>query len=235
MEFVKNDLILVTDCRNSTPQPSWWTISDQRYQTEREGCSVLHHTVINVVCLHQVVWQCFGDLEGKEQWQLQKAARKAKQPLPEFTPTGGETVTQVEQRAAGFFAELCSTIFLKVGGKQSEMTSEHKAQSEVPQSLDSSGGDKGDISDMNAPSADEHNHVLLVAHGGLIRTMIQHFASKFGCDLNSHLGRSHLRPCPNTGVSRFTVSRNEQSGELAISCNSLFNTDHLQEEATTVQ
>ena len=76
--------------------------------------------------------------------------------------------------------------------------------------------------------------MLLVSHGGLIRTMIQQFASKFGCDMNAHQ-QSFLRVCPNTGVSRFIVSLDGMSREISVSCQSLYNTDHLQHEATTIQ
>jgi broad specificity phosphatase PhoE len=149
-------------------------------------------------------------MEGKPQWKLQKAARKAKLLLPDFTPPGGETVAQVEHRCSTFFSDLCSTMFEQCMQQQSTTAGYKEVE-----------------------LADEQNHVLLVSHGGLIRCMLQQFVSKFGCDMQAHQ-QSYLRVCPNTGVSRFIVRLDGISRESTVSCQSLFNTDHLHREVTII-
>ena len=83
-----------------------------------------------------ITFQCFGELEGKPQWQLQKAARKAKQLLPDFTPTGGETLAQVEHRCSMFFSQLCSTMFQQAMEHKSNTTGCKEGEVRGPKSLD---------------------------------------------------------------------------------------------------
>ncbi|BFZ24975.1 hypothetical protein BsWGS_28014 [Bradybaena similaris] len=49
----------------------------------------------------------FGNLEGKLLPEYKKAADKAKVPMQNYTPEGGETIEQVTARAKEFFEELC--------------------------------------------------------------------------------------------------------------------------------
>ncbi|XP_062510633.1 fructose-2,6-bisphosphatase TIGAR-like isoform X2 [Corticium candelabrum] len=172
--------------------------------------------------------KCFGEMEGMQQWQLQKAAHKAKQSLPDFTPTGGETIFQVEQRAAEFFGELCSNLFQTPQETKNETTGRKYCARQ-----------NTDENDKHTTKQSCHHfdqdHVLLVAHGGLIRTMINQFEAKFDCDLKPFRKGGRLQSCPNTGFSMFIVSKSgdDKSEKVMVSCHTLYNTDHLQDKGTS--
>ena len=163
-----------------------------------------------------------------QQWQLQKAAHKAKQSLPDFTPTGGETIFQVEQRAAEFFGELCSNLFQTPQETKNETTGRKYCARQ-----------NTDENDKHTTKQSCHHfdqdHVLLVAHGGLIRTMINQFEAKFDCDLKPFRKGGRLQSCPNTGFSMFIVSKSgdDKSEKVMVSCHTLYNTDHLQDKGTS--
>ena len=112
-------------------------------------------------------------------------------------PDGAETCQDVENRAAMFFKRLLKELNLS----REQLCDEHGLE------LD------------NGTPAD----VLLVSHGGWIRSLIKHFVK----DFPSHFSMEKKKQiCPNTGVCVFELSLD--GGEVkGIECLQFYDKSHL--------
>ncbi|KAK7107141.1 uncharacterized protein [Littorina saxatilis] len=68
--------------------------------------------------------------------------------------------------------------------------------------------------------------VLVVSHGGLIKELVAHFIEDFNCKIPGGKGHA-LRVCPNTGVSRFTVTVDDLDCRASVTCQVIHDKDHL--------
>ena len=68
--------------------------------------------------------------------------------------------------------------------------------------------------------------VLVVSHGGLIKEMMKHFIEDLSCKVPGGKGHA-MRVCPNTGVSRFTVTLGEADLRPTVTCLLIHDKDHL--------
>ena len=69
--------------------------------------------------------------------------------------------------------------------------------------------------------------VLVVTHGGLIRTLLAHFIEDLACKML--VCRDHaVRISPNTGLSYFTVTVDELSHQPSVTCHLMHDSSHLE-------
>lgn len=68
--------------------------------------------------------------------------------------------------------------------------------------------------------------VLVVSHGGFMKELIRHFIEDLGCKVPGGKGHA-LRVSPNTGLSKFTVTAEEENGRPVITCLVIHDKDHL--------
>ncbi|XP_059182030.1 fructose-2,6-bisphosphatase TIGAR B [Centropristis striata] len=176
----------------------------------------------------------FGIAEGRPKEDLKNMANASGQACRDYTPPGGETLDQVRLRFKKF---------LKVLFKQ--MWDEHGQSGAVSSAGASGAGDAANgttAASDGAPvrSADDGLqgvavHALIVSHGAYIRVAVRHLVEDLKCSLPAGMKASHLfSPCPNTGVSRFTLtlSRAEAGPVLAAArCYFTNRKDHLETAA----
>jgi len=68
--------------------------------------------------------------------------------------------------------------------------------------------------------------VLVTSHGGFIRDFNFTLVEKYKCKMPGKEGE-YGRIAPNTGVSRYRMSFNEEGGLVSVECTQLYNKDHL--------
>ncbi|XP_063212108.1 fructose-2,6-bisphosphatase TIGAR isoform X3 [Chroicocephalus ridibundus] len=177
--------------------------------------------------------QKYGVAEGRPLTDLKAMAKAAGEQCPSFTPSGGETLDEVRERAKEFFEFLCQ-LAVELEQKEQDMhgaasrSSGTSAEqfvfpwtnhcSEAELSSDNGGASK--ILDAN---------ILVVSHGAYMRNWIGYFVSDLNCTLPTNLTKSQLSSVsPNTGVSHFIIKL--ENGNLLkpeITCVCLNQDSHL--------
>ncbi|NXM78862.1 TIGAR bisphosphatase, partial [Serilophus lunatus] len=175
----------------------------------------------------------YGVAEGKPLAELKAMAKKAGEQCPSFTPSGGETLDEVKERARDFFEFLCQLVFeleqkgpdMPGASSRSSGTSAEQFVfpwtdpcSEAEPSSESGGSSK--ILDAN---------VLVVSHGAYMRNWFGYLVSDLNCALPANLTKSHLSTVsPNTGVSHFLVKlENGNLSKPEVACVCLNQDSHL--------
>ncbi|XP_062426890.1 fructose-2,6-bisphosphatase TIGAR isoform X1 [Rhea pennata] len=175
----------------------------------------------------------YGVAEGRPLTDLKAMAKAAGEQCPSFTPSGGETLDEVRERARDFFEFLCQ-LAVEAGQKEQEMHSAASSslrtsgvQSIFPWTnhcsepeLSSDSGDASKLLDAN---------ILVVSHGAYMRNWIGYFVSDLKCTLPTTLTKSQLSSVsPNTGVSHFIVKfDNENILRPEVNCVCLNQDSHL--------
>ncbi|XP_054657388.1 fructose-2,6-bisphosphatase TIGAR isoform X2 [Grus americana] len=177
--------------------------------------------------------QKYGVAEGRPLTDLKAMAKAAGEQCPSFTPSGGETLDEVRERARDFFEFLCQ-LAVELERKEQDMHGAASRSSGTPEeqlvfpwtnhcseaelSSDNSGASK--ILDAN---------ILVVSHGAYMRNWIGYFVSDLNCTLPTNLTKSQLSSVsPNTGVSHFIIKL--ENGNLLkpeITCVCLNQDSHL--------
>ncbi|NWH27907.1 TIGAR bisphosphatase, partial [Grus americana] len=175
----------------------------------------------------------YGVAEGRPLTDLKAMAKAAGEQCPSFTPSGGETLDEVRERARDFFEFLCQ-LAVELERKEQDMHGAASRSSGTPEeqlvfpwtnhcseaelSSDNSGASK--ILDAN---------ILVVSHGAYMRNWIGYFVSDLNCTLPTNLTKSQLSSVsPNTGVSHFIIKL--ENGNLLkpeITCVCLNQDSHL--------
>ncbi|XP_069719320.1 fructose-2,6-bisphosphatase TIGAR-like isoform X2 [Phaenicophaeus curvirostris] len=173
----------------------------------------------------------YGVAEGRPLTDLKAMAKAAGEQCPSFTPSGGETLDEVKERARDFFEFLCQ---LAIELEQKEQDSAAGRSSGLCEEqfvfpwtnhcseIERSAGNSGASNILNA-------NVLVVSHGAYMRSWIGYFVSDLSCTLPTNLTKSQLSSVsPNTGVSHFVVKL--ENGDLLkpeITCVCLNQDSHL--------
>ncbi|XP_053909911.1 LOW QUALITY PROTEIN: fructose-2,6-bisphosphatase TIGAR [Cuculus canorus] len=173
----------------------------------------------------------YGVAEGRPLTDLKAMAKAAGEQCPSFTPSGGETLDEVKERARDFFEFLC----------QLAVELEHKEQDSAASR--SSGACEEQFvfpwtnhcseTELNSGKSEASNvldaNILVVSHGAYMRSWLSYFISDLNCTLPINLTKSQLSSVsPNTGVSHFIVKL--QNGDLLkpeIVCVCLNQDSHL--------
>ncbi|XP_064373785.1 fructose-2,6-bisphosphatase TIGAR isoform X2 [Dromaius novaehollandiae] len=182
--------------------------------------------------------QKYGVAEGRPLTDLKAMAKAAGEQCPSFTPSGGETLNEVRERARDFFEFLCQ-LAVEVGQKEQDMHSAasnslgtSEVQSVFPWTnhysepeLSSGNGGASELLDAN---------ILVVSHGAYMRNWIDYFVSHLKCTLPTTLTKSQLSSVsPNTGVSHFIIKLdNENILRPEINCVCLNQDSHLADVST---
>ncbi|XP_025962082.1 fructose-2,6-bisphosphatase TIGAR isoform X1 [Dromaius novaehollandiae] len=180
----------------------------------------------------------YGVAEGRPLTDLKAMAKAAGEQCPSFTPSGGETLNEVRERARDFFEFLCQ-LAVEVGQKEQDMHSAasnslgtSEVQSVFPWTnhysepeLSSGNGGASELLDAN---------ILVVSHGAYMRNWIDYFVSHLKCTLPTTLTKSQLSSVsPNTGVSHFIIKLdNENILRPEINCVCLNQDSHLADVST---
>ncbi|NXX79415.1 TIGAR bisphosphatase, partial [Urocolius indicus] len=175
----------------------------------------------------------YGVAEGRPLTDLKAMAKAAGEQCPSFTPSGGETLDEVRERARDFFEFLCR---LAVELEQKEpdrqgAASRGSAGSEeqfvFPWTNHCSEAELGS-DNGGAPKILDAN-ILVVSHGAYMRNWIGYFVSDLDCTLPTNMTKSHLSSVsPNTGISHFIIKlENGNFLKPEITCVCLNQDSHL--------
>ncbi|NXU21863.1 TIGAR bisphosphatase, partial [Thalassarche chlororhynchos] len=177
--------------------------------------------------------QKYGVAEGRPLTDLKAMAKAAGEQCPSFTPSGGETLDEVRERARDFFEFLCR-LAVELEQKEQDMHGAASRSSGTPEEqlvfpwtnhcseaeLSSGNGGASKILDAN---------ILVVSHGAYMRNWMGYFVSDLSCTLPTNLTKSQLSSVsPNTGVSHFIIKL--ENGNLLkpeITCVCLNQDSHL--------
>ncbi|NXU42893.1 TIGAR bisphosphatase, partial [Drymodes brunneopygia] len=177
--------------------------------------------------------QKYGVAGGRPLVDLKAMAKDAGEQCPSFTPSGGETLDEVRDRAKDFFEFLCQ---LTVELEQQE----HGKPGAPGRSSGTSGGQfllpwTNHCSEVEPSSEGAGSsmvldaNILVVSHGAYMRNGIGYFVSDLTCTLPANLTKSQLSSVsPNTGVSHFIIKL--ENGNLLkpkIACVCLNQDSHL--------
>ncbi|KAK4830319.1 hypothetical protein QYF61_010083, partial [Mycteria americana] len=175
----------------------------------------------------------YGVAEGRPLTDLKAMAKAAGEQCPSFTPSGGETLDEVRERARDFFEFLCR-LAVELEQKEQDM---HGAAS---RSSGTSGEQlvfpwtnhcsEAELSSGNGGASNMLDaNILVVSHGAYMRNWIGYFVSDLNCTLPTNLTKSQLSSVsPNTGVSHFIIKL--ENGNLLkpeITCVCLNQDSHL--------
>ncbi|NWI92679.1 TIGAR bisphosphatase, partial [Pitta sordida] len=175
----------------------------------------------------------YGVAEGKPLSDLKAMAKKAGEQCPFFTPSGGETLDEVKERARDFFESLCQ---LAVGleqkgpdvpGASSRSSGTSAEQFIFPWTDHSSEAEPSSGSGGSSKILDAN--ILVVSHGAYMRNWIGYLVSDLNCALPADLTKSQLSSVsPNTGVSHFVIKlENGNLSKPEITCVCLNQDSHL--------
>ena len=160
----------------------------------------LLHNPITVCC-----FQGFGDFEGRTLAEFREKSKPVHVPLYLRSPPTVETVEDFMTRTVSFFNDVCSTV----------------AKSTTPTSpvIDSK-----IISDYGRPLqlSDPTAHVLVAAHGGVVRMHLMYFET-LGCRIDG----STTRSTPNTALTSFLVSVDKDGKCCGLECLCLHDNSHI--------
>ncbi|XP_072196988.1 fructose-2,6-bisphosphatase TIGAR isoform X1 [Excalfactoria chinensis] len=161
--------------------------------------------------------QKYGVAEGRPLADLKAMAKAAGEQCPTFTPSGGETLDEVRERARDFFEFLCQLV-VEVEEKDQEMHGASSRSSgtyeEEPAfpwtdhfSVHELSSDNGGASKLLLDA-----NILVVSHGAYMRNWIGYFVSDLKCTLPANLTKTQLSSVsPNTGVSHFIIKLENRS------------------------
>ncbi|NXS10906.1 TIGAR bisphosphatase, partial [Neodrepanis coruscans] len=171
----------------------------------------------------------YGVAEGRPLADLKAMAKQAGEQCPSFTPSGGETLDEVKERARDFFEFLCQlAVGLEHKGPDMPGASSRSSEQFVfPWTNPCSEAEPSSEGAGSCRTLDAN--VLVVSHGAYMRNWIGYLVSDLHCALPADLTKSHLSSVsPNTGVSHFVVKLG--SGNLLkpeITCVCLNQDSHL--------
>eukprot|EP00076_Gallus_gallus_P032737 XP_024998275.1 fructose-2,6-bisphosphatase TIGAR isoform X3 [Gallus gallus] len=161
--------------------------------------------------------QKYGVAEGRPLTDLKAMAKAAGEQCPTFTPSGGETLDEVRERARDFFEFLCQ-LAVELEQKDQEM---HGAASRSSGTCEEESvfpwtdhcgvrklsSDNGEASKLLLDA-----NILVVSHGAYMRNWIGYFVSDLKCTLPANLTKTQLSSVsPNTGVSHFIIKLENRS------------------------
>uniref|UniRef100_A0A8V0ZRN0 TP53 induced glycolysis regulatory phosphatase n=1 Tax=Gallus gallus TaxID=9031 RepID=A0A8V0ZRN0_CHICK len=159
----------------------------------------------------------YGVAEGRPLTDLKAMAKAAGEQCPTFTPSGGETLDEVRERARDFFEFLCQ-LAVELEQKDQEM---HGAASRSSGTCEEESvfpwtdhcgvrklsSDNGEASKLLLDA-----NILVVSHGAYMRNWIGYFVSDLKCTLPASLTKTQLSSVsPNTGVSHFIIKLENRS------------------------
>ncbi|NXD16916.1 TIGAR bisphosphatase, partial [Nothocercus nigrocapillus] len=158
----------------------------------------------------------YGVAEGKPLADLKAMAKAAGEQCPSFTPSGGETLNEVRERARDFFEFLCQ---LAVEAGQNKQVTHSGASNSLGRSEVQSVfpwtdhcGEPELNSDNNGASKQLDANILVVSHGAYMRNWFVYFVSDLKCTLPTVLTKSQLSSVsPNTGVSHFVIKLDKEN------------------------
>ncbi|XP_068017023.1 fructose-2,6-bisphosphatase TIGAR [Melanerpes formicivorus] len=173
----------------------------------------------------------YGVAEGRPLTDLKAMAKAAGEQCPSFTPSGGETLDEVRERARDFFAFLCRLV-LEWEQTEQDMDAAASRSSGAPEGQSvfpwTNPCSETELSSGGASQRLDAN-ILVVSHGAYMRNWIGYFVSDLNCALPTDVAKSQLSSVsPNTGVSHFLVKL--ESGSLLkpeITCVCLNQDSHL--------
>ncbi|NXN07728.1 TIGAR bisphosphatase, partial [Indicator maculatus] len=169
----------------------------------------------------------YGVAEGRPLTDLKAMAKAAGEQCPSFTPSGGETLDKVRERAKDFFDFLCHLV-VELEQKEQDMHAAASRSSEAPEGQ-SVFPWTNHCSETDGASQRLDANILVVSHGAYMRSWIGYFVSDLNCTLPTDVAKSQLSSVsPNTGVSHFLVKL--ESGNLLkpeITCVCLHQDSHL--------
>ncbi|NXR07020.1 TIGAR bisphosphatase, partial [Semnornis frantzii] len=173
----------------------------------------------------------YGVAEGRPLTDLKAMAKAAGEQCPSFTPSGGETLDEVRERARDFFDFLCR-LAVELEQKEQDVRAAASRSSEAP--AEQSGFpwtnhcSETELSSDGASQTLDAN-ILVVSHGAYMRNWIGYFVSDLNCSLPTDLTKSQLSSVsPNTGVSHFIVKlENGNVLKPEITCVCLNQDSHL--------
>ncbi|NXJ16077.1 TIGAR bisphosphatase, partial [Odontophorus gujanensis] len=153
----------------------------------------------------------YGVAEGRPLTDLKAMAKAAGEQCPAFTPSGGETLDEVRERARDFFEFLCQ-LAVEVEQKDQEV---HGAASRTSEMYEEGSvfpwtGNHSvhELSSANSGASELllDANILVVSHGAYMRNWIGYFVSDLKCTLPANLTKTQLSSVsPNTGVSHFII------------------------------
>ncbi|KFZ55605.1 Fructose-2,6-bisphosphatase TIGAR, partial [Podiceps cristatus] len=177
--------------------------------------------------------QKYGVAEGRPLTDLKAMAKAAGEQCPSFTPSGGETLDEVRERARDFFEFLCQLVVeleqkeQDMHGASSRSSGAAEEQLVFPWTNHCSEAELG--SDNGGASKILDANILVVSHRAYMRNWIGYFVSDLNCTLPRNLTKSQLSSVsPNTGVSHFIIKL--ENGNLLkpeITCVCLNQDSHL--------
>ncbi|XP_017679452.1 PREDICTED: fructose-2,6-bisphosphatase TIGAR isoform X1 [Lepidothrix coronata] len=172
----------------------------------------------------------YGVAEGRPLADLKAMAKDAGEQCPSFTPSGGETLDEVRERARDFFEFLCQLavgLEQKEPGGSSRSSGTPKEQFVFPWTNHCSEGEPSSEGSGSSKMLDAN--ILVVSHGAYMRNWIGYFVSDLNCTLPANLTKSQLSSVsPNTGVSHFVVKlENGNLSKPEITCVCLNQDSHL--------
>nr|XP_002195978.4 fructose-2,6-bisphosphatase TIGAR isoform X2 [Taeniopygia guttata] len=175
----------------------------------------------------------YGVAEGRPLADLKAMAKDAGEQCPSFTPSGGETLDEVRERARDFFKFLCQLAV--------ELEQKEHGKPGAPGRSSGTSGEQFVFPWTNHCSEAEPSsqgsgsctvldaNILVVSHGAYMRNWIGHLVSDLNCTLPANLTKSQLSSVsPNTGVSHFIIKL--ENGNLLkpnITCVCLNQDSHL--------
>ncbi|XP_074259514.1 fructose-2,6-bisphosphatase TIGAR [Saimiri boliviensis] len=172
----------------------------------------------------------YGVAEGKALSELRAMARAAGEECPVFTPPGGETLDQVKMRGKDFFEFLCQLILKEADEK------ERFSQGSPSNCLETSLAEIFPLGKNRSPEVNSDSgvpglaaSVLVVSHGGFMKSLFDYFLTHLKCFLPATLSRSELMSVsPNTGMSVFIINFEEgREVKPAVQCICVNLQDHL--------
>ncbi|XP_025904124.1 fructose-2,6-bisphosphatase TIGAR [Nothoprocta perdicaria] len=175
----------------------------------------------------------YGIAEGRPLTDLKAMAKAAGEQCPSFTPSGGETLNEVRERARDFFEFLCQ-LAVEAGQNKQEThsaASNSLGRSEVQSVFPWTDhcGEPELNSDYSGASKQLDANILVVSHGAYMRNWFVYFVSDLKCTLPKTLTKSQLSSVsPNTGVSHFVIELDkEKILRPEINCICLNQDSHL--------
>lgn len=128
-------------------------------------------------------------------------------PLYLCAPDSVETIEQFMDRTVSFFNEICSTI------AKSAQTTPPPSSSIKSLLLDENEG---------AEPPEPVAHVLVAAHGGVVRMHLMYFESR-----RFYIPGSSTRASPNTAISSFLVTLDKEGNLFDAKCLRLHDNSHV--------
>ncbi|NWI20812.1 TIGAR bisphosphatase, partial [Crypturellus soui] len=158
----------------------------------------------------------YGVAEGRPLADLKAMAKAAGEQCPSFTPSGGETLNEVRERAKDFFEFLCQ---LAVEAGQNKQVAHSAASNSLRRSevqsvfpwTDHCG--ERELNSVNSGASKQLDaNILVVSHGAYMRNWFVYFVSDLKCTLPTAFTKSQLSSVsPNTGVSHFVIKLNKEN------------------------